>query len=1040
MSKRNKISLGTPTEELPEWTLSLDFTESQDTIKEEKKPENTISSESTFSEPSPRPVQPAVSGLSSGLGGGLNTEFVIGNDDSASDDNSFSEPLPAQNNFATENVLDFGGDTLSTQDTESITTLDISDDTEKADSILNIGQPEPQPAPEPVVEAVPEPEPQPAPEPVVEAVPKPEPQPAPKPVVEAVPKPEPQPAPEPVVEAVPEPEPQPTPEPVVEAVPEPEPQPAPEPVIEAVPEPEPQPAPEPVIEAIPEPEPQPAPEPVIEAVPKPEPQPAPEPVIEAVPEPEPQPAPEPVVEVTPEPVDVDSQLSDMANSIVSEENEEQILSTAADLLKNEQNSARPEDIEIIDEMDHSTSENTDDVLALLKQLDVSENLERMQSAAQEDIADVIKQTEVENELETAVPVENLDALMPEEPQESANLSDLEPVIEEPVSEETPVQDSIPMEKLDALMPEEPQESANLSDLEPVIEEPKESQAEPVMEITNDMFDMGYDLDDEPQYSEENIDLSAFQGSIKDAEEINKPASDALDLDAAEADSTSSFDMSNLVAAAMNTLTHHEEENSLAAENEETSENNSMEETEGASTAETAAEPEQPDPSKLEKATLDFSKNDDESPDANLDFGEDEDETLSNLDFVVEEEPEEANLDFESDFEFDPDANLDFTEEEEENPDFNLDYKEDDDPFAETSPEFEEETPEVSFETEKPEVQPEAEPAQEPLLEPDLTFESGLQPEFKEEPQSEPEAQLHFEQEPQLQPEVADYQFEAEAEPALDFEADLDTENTIESLIPPMDDTLSHQLDEVMTESQGIIAAPTIDETDVESIASPPEPVEEVVEPEHTAVSSDTEPEAQEPAQEEVPFTLHFEPVNPDQGSSFAEEMNDFDDVSSLIIEDYNEVPTVSSLEKNLKKQEKEKKKNRKKNAKKKDEGFSLSLDEMDEKQASDPEEKEKFKYSSSIPIRSTNMPEVAKPKEEPAKPANTREASSQTAVTGLEGISKIQSVTPEMLAEERKEVEHLEDVHTHHEEKVYAEKNIYDNGTFQREYYQLYYQ
>ena len=42
----------------------------------------------------------------------------------------------------------------------------------------------------------------------------------------------------------------------------------------------------------------------------------------------------------------------------------------------------------------------------------------------------------------------------------------------------------------------------------------------------------------------------------------------------------------------------------------------------------------------------------------------------------------------------------------------MDYKEDDDPFAETSPEFEEETPEVSFETEKPEVQPEAEPAPE----------------------------------------------------------------------------------------------------------------------------------------------------------------------------------------------------------------------------------------------------------------------------------------------------------------------------------------
>ena len=54
------------------------------------------------------------------------------------------------------------------------------------------------------------------------------------------------------------------------------------------------------------------------------------------------------------------------------------------------------------------------------------------------------------------------------------------------------------------------------------------------------------------------------------------------------------------------------------------------------------------------------------------------------------------------------------------------------------------------------------------------------------------------------------------------------------------------------------------------------------------------------------------------------------------------------MEKNLKKQEKEKKKNRKKNAKKKDEGFSLSLDEMDEKQASDPEEKEKFKLNSGL--------------------------------------------------------------------------------------------
>ena len=1062
MSKRNKISLGTPTEELPEWTLSLDFTESQqDTIKEEKKhPESVVSTESTFSEPSSQPVQPAGSGLSSGLGGGLNTEFVIGNDTTTSESNYFSQPLPPQNNFATENVLDFGGDTaLPSQDAESITTLDVSDDREKADTITTIEQPAP--VEEPVVEAVQNP--------VTENVPKPQ----PTPVVEPVPAPATEVQPEPVVETITEPVSEPQPAPVVEPVPEP----------------------------------------VVE------------PVAENVSEP------------VSEPVDVDSQLSEMANSVVTEDNEEQLLSAAADLIKNEQTAPEIEDIKIVDEMDHSTPENNADVLDLLKQLDVSENIERMQTTTQEDIADVIEQTDTANELETAVPVEesisasdleptmeepvqetpatdaapmeSLDALMPEQPEveESVEISDLQPAIEEPV-QETPAADSAPMESLYALMPEQPEveESVEISDLQPAIEEPV--QEAPVMEITNDMFDMGYDLEDEPQYSEENIDLSAFKGSIKDAEEINKPASDALDLDAAEAGSTSSLDMSNLVAAAMNTLTHHGEENDLNANSEDHAIDN--ESANDRPSVETTAESIQPDPSKLEKATLDFSENDDESPEANLDFGEEEDETLSNLDFVVEEEPEEANLDFNSDFDFDPDANLDFTGEEEENPEFNLDYKEDEDPFADVSsePEITESTfepeaepqpdsepepepqpePDLKFESAlepeaepvpqpEPETQPESdlkfESALEPDLEfesdsePDLKFESELQPEVTEEPQFEPEPQLEF----QAEPDVADYQFEAEPEPALDFEADLDADRAIENLIPPMDDTLSQQLDEVITESQESMSTSSANETAVENSLNSTETTEENVETENTPVSSGTEPETPEPAQEEVSFTLHFEPVNPDQGSSFAEEMNDFDDVSSLIIEDYNEVPTVSSLEKDLKKQEKEKKKNRKKNAKKKkDEGFSLSLEEMGEKQAGEAEEKEKFKYSSSMPIRSTNMPEVPKPKEEPAKepepekfkysssmpirstnmpevpkpkeePAKTetREPVSQPAATsGLtEDVTKIQAVTPEMLAEERKEVEH---VHTHHDEKVYAEKNIYDNGTFQREYYQLYYQ
>ena len=1014
MSKRNKISLGTPTEELPEWTLSLDFTESQqDTIKEEKKqPENVTSTESTFSEPSSQPVQPAGSDFSSGLGGGLNTEFVIGNDSTTSENNSFSQPLPPQNNFAAENVLNFGEDiTLASQDAEIITTLDVSEDRETTDNITTIEQPAP--VPETVLE--------PEPAPVVETVPEPQ----STPVVES--------QPEPVVEVQPEPISEPQPEPAVEVQPEPISEAQPEPVVEVQPEPISEPHPEPVVEVQPEPISEPHPEPVVEVQPEPISEPQPEPVVEVQPEPISEAQPEPVAEnvsaPVSEPVDVDSQLSEMANSVVTEDNEEQLLSAAADLIKNEQTAPEIEDIEIVDEMDHSMPENNTDVLDLLKQLDVSENIERMQTTTQADIADVIEQTDTANELETTVPVE-----------ETISVSGLEPAIEEPV-QETPSADVSPMESLDVLMPEqtEVEESIEISGLEPAIEEPV--QETPVMEITNDMFDMGYDLKDEPQYSEENIDLSAFKGSIKDAEEINKPTSDALDLDAAEAASSSSLDMSNLVAAAMNTLAHHEEENDLNANSKDPAIGD--ESINDRPSVEATAESTQPDPSKLEKATLDFSENDDESPEANLDFGEEEDETISNLDFVVEEEPEDANLDFNSDFDFDPDANLDFTGEEEENPEFNLDYKEDEDPFADVS--SEPEITESTFEPEtepQPDSEPEPEPQPEQEPEPDLKLESEHQPEAVEEPQFVPEPQLEF----QAEPEEADYQFEAEPEPTLDFEMDLDADRAIENLIPPMDDTLSHQLDEVITESQqGSMSMSSVDETAVESASVSTKLLKEDAEPDTNKppVSSDTEPETPKPAQEEVPFTLHFEPVNLDQGSSFAEEMNDFDDVSSLIIEDYNEVPTVSSLEKDLKKQEKEKKKNRKKNAKKKkDEGFSLSLDEMDEKNAGETEEeKEKFKYSSSMPIRSTSMPEVPKPKEEPTK-TETREPASQPAATSgsTEDAVKIQVVTSEMLAEERKEVEHFEDVHTHHAEKVYAEKNIYDNGTFQREYYQLYYQ
>ena len=82
-----------------------------------------------------------------------------------------------------------------------------------------------------------------------------------------------------------------------------------------------------------------------------------------------------------------------------------------------------------------------------------------------------------------------------------------------------------------------------------------------MQISNDMFDLGVDLSDEPDYSDENIDLNVFSGSIEDAEQYNAAPENSVDLDAEYADSGSGqeMDLSNLVAAAMNDLTsrHHE---------------------------------------------------------------------------------------------------------------------------------------------------------------------------------------------------------------------------------------------------------------------------------------------------------------------------------------------------------------------------------------------------------------------------------------------------------------------------------------------------
>ena len=597
----------------------------------------------------------------------------------------------------------------------------------------------------------------------------------------------------------------------------------------------------------------------------------------------------------------------------------------------------------------------------------------------------------------------------------------------------------------------------------------DSKEEPIMEITNDMFDIGYDLDDEPQYSDENIDLSAFRGSIKDAEEINKVQSDALDLDAAEAgSSTTDIDMSNLVAAAMNTLVHHEEE----VESEEA-------ETEEAEAEEAEAEKViQVDPSKLEKATLDFSENDDESPDSTLDFGEEEDEELSNLDFSDEEENNEANLDYDGQNEFNPEANLDFTEEEQEDSNSNLDYRAETDNYRavteitespEVEPQDSEETVDAeSVVPEEESMEPEVFVPEEESVEPEVFVpeEESVEPETfvpAEEESVEPDAFVPAEEETSVE---LDAFVPAEEEPVevdafVPEEDESSLEEAIQNLIPPMDDSLSHQLDEVITDTQNE-AIETTDEEDTPA-EHPEEPTDAIPEINASHEEEETSPE------NEVPFTLHFEPVNPEQNSSLTEEMNDFDDLSSLIIEDYNEVPTVSNLEKELKKQEKEKRKNRKKNAKKKkEEGFALSLEDVDSENSTEDSEKfkysssmpirstnmpevpkpkeepakepepEKFKYSSSMPIRSTNMPEVPKPKEEPAKEPEPMVESTDKNIS--EDIETIQPISSEVLEKDKLEAEHPEDIHkTNGSRQVVAEKTIYDNGTVQREYYQLYF-
>lgn len=179
---------------------------------------------------------------------------------------------------------------------------------------------------------------------------------------------------------------------------------------------------------------------------------------------------------------------------------------------------------------------------------------------------------------SAAPEEIMSQLTPETqsaPEETMSQLTPEPqsAPEEMMSRLTPESQSEPEEMMSQLAPEpqsEPEEATN----EPAVSEPEEAPSESVsgeeMTFTNDMFDLGIDLSDEPDYSDENINLDVFSGSIEDAEKYNAP-DNSLDLDAAEAEQSAKNnvqdDLSNLVAAALNDLAsnsgnaHAVEENS-----------------------------------------------------------------------------------------------------------------------------------------------------------------------------------------------------------------------------------------------------------------------------------------------------------------------------------------------------------------------------------------------------------------------------------------------------------------------------------------------
>lgn len=560
MARHTTIDLGLPTEDLPEWSVSLDFSEK---VEEEKKEKVSVAANAAgadFQNSSLINTNPAVtnSGSSSALDSGFSAEFVLDGDITSP---SQSQDAGLGNNISSveESQGLLGGFANSVQGSETDTLLDGgigggSYDGGLNDSISTLGtgstgntQEESNmilggsvtTSPEPATDRIGIPEPESAVQEQIVNTPEP------VPVMQ-------------------------------QSVREPE------PVLQQPTEPE---------TVMPEAE---IPEPVVA-----------EPTVS-------EPAPEPA---TKEVDEVEERLNHLANSMKDWEQSEHALSEAAAMLSRERHPLE-EDEDAVEEKPLTN---------LMKGLDdITKSLDRMSASAREDLADVIEHTQKSNELSEAI-----------------DISAVEHINDNNAEAEIPVQTSEIVDSMDDMSDIQSDEPDMILDSEPTLEiepemtlgsepvlEPEPEEETPVvfspeMQISNDMFDLGVDLsDDEMDYSDENIDLDAFSGSIKDAEQFNTTSENSIDLDAAgteeEGQSVSNFDMSNLVAAAMSNLNRNETE-------PEAPEQQQIQDAEEEVAA--AAEPEEESEGTLEFMTAD----------------EPEEESEGMLEFMTADEPEEAGV-------------------------------------------------------------------------------------------------------------------------------------------------------------------------------------------------------------------------------------------------------------------------------------------------------------------------------------------------------------------------------------------------------------